>query len=92
MIVVGSKEEAFWTANGLVHSDYDYDADRSERAGYPIYYSTILHDEWISDLGDRLEVNLSGGKTINIWIDERDALVRSGFRKNENGIWIFEMA
>ena len=87
-IEVESKDQAFRTANGLVHSDYDYDASRSERAGYPIYYSTILHDEWISDLGDRLEVNLSGGKTINIWIDERDALEKSGFRKTDLGIWV----
>lgn len=87
-IEVGSKDQAFRTANGLVHSDYEYDADRSERAGYPIYYSTILPDEWISDLGDRLEVNLSGGKTINIWIDAREKLEKSGFRKTDLGIWV----
>ena len=25
---------------------------------------------WISDLGDRLEINLENGETVNIWIDE----------------------
>lgn len=88
MIVVGSKQEAFWAANGLVHSDYDYDVNLSGRAGYPIYSSTTIPDEWISDLGVRLEINLSGGKTINIWIDEGDALVKSGFRKTDLGIWV----
>ena len=48
---------------------YEHDASRSERAGYPIYYSTAADvNAWISDLGNRLEVNLPDGKSVNIWI------------------------
>lgn len=48
---------------------YEHDASRSERAGYPIYYSTASDvNAWISDLGNRLEVNLPDGKSVNIWI------------------------
>ncbi len=44
-------------------------AAASERAGYPIYYSTASDvNAWISDLGNRLEVNLPDGKSVNIWI------------------------
>ena len=48
---------------------YEHDASRSERAGYPIYYSTAADvNAWISDLGNRLEVNLPDGKSVDIWI------------------------
>lgn len=44
---------------------------KSLRAGYDIYESTAEGVfAWISDLQDRLEVNLDNGKTVTIWIDE----------------------
>lgn len=45
------------------------DANDSERAGYDIW-RTYQHGHWLSDLGDRLEMNFDDGETVNIWIDE----------------------
>lgn len=67
-----SKAQAWEIANEIFPTDYIKDDAQSERAGYGIYYSTAaagVH-AWISDLEDRLEVNLPSGKTVNIWIDE----------------------
>ena len=68
---VRSKNEAWNKANVIFPTDYIKDEVRSKKAGYDIYYSTVqsVH-AWISDLGDRLEVNLETGETINIWIEE----------------------
>ena len=59
-----------WTEAGKIFpTDYEYSAKRRERTGYPIYYSTAAGmNAWISDLGNRLEVNLPDGKSVNIWI------------------------
>ena len=59
-----------WTEAGKIFpTDYEYSAKRRERTGYPIYYSTAAGmNAWISDLGNRLEVNLPDGKIVNIWI------------------------
>ena len=66
---VTSIKDAWAEANKIFPTDYEHDAGRSERAGYPIYYSTAAGvNAWISDLGNRLEVNLPDGKSVNIWI------------------------
>ena len=68
---VKSKQKAWRKADVLFSTDYMKDDIRSNRAGYDIYYSTAAGvDAWISDLGDRLEVNMENGKTVNIWIDD----------------------
>ena len=68
---VKSKQEAWIKAGIIFPTDYIKDDIRSTRAGYDIYYSTAAGVvAWISDLGDRLEVNLENGETVNIWIDE----------------------
>lgn len=68
---VRSKKEAWNKADVIFPTDYIKDEVRSERAGYDIYYSTAKSvNAWISDLGNRLEVNLETGETINIWIEE----------------------
>ena len=68
---VKSKQEAWRKADIIFSTDYMKDDIRSNRAGYDIYYSTAAGvDAWISDLGDRLEVNMENGETVNIWIDE----------------------
>lgn len=55
----------------LTTSDYMYDAARSQRAGYSVYTSTRKGcDEYVCDLGTRLEVNLEDGRSINIWIEQ----------------------
>ena len=68
---VKSKPEAWRKADIIFPTDYMKDNIRSNRAGYDIYYSTAAGvDAWISDLGDRLEVNMENGETVNIWIDD----------------------
>lgn len=71
---VKSVKEAWSKADVIFPTDYAKDEVKSERAGYPIYYSTAsgVH-AWISDLGNRLEVNLEDGSTVNIWIEEEPA-------------------
>ena len=67
---VNSRKEAWSRADEIFPGDYMIDGNRSERAGYPIYYSTTdgVH-AYICDLGDRLEVNLPSGESVNIWIE-----------------------
>ena len=68
---VKTKEEAWNKADIIFPTDYAKDEVRSSRAGYTVYYSTAEGVvAWISDLGDRLEINLENGETVNIWIDE----------------------
>ncbi len=68
-MTVTSIKDAWTEAGKILPTDYEYSAERSERAGYPIYYSTAAGmNAWISDLGNRLEVNLPDGKSVNIWI------------------------
>jgi len=73
---VRSISEAWNKANEIFPTDYERDGDRSSRAGYPVYSSTADGHwyDYICDLGDRLELNLSNGDTVNIWIkaDEAD--------------------
>ena len=63
--------EAWNKADIIFPTDYIKDDARSARAGYDIYYSTAKDTHaWISDLGNRLEVNLDSGETVNIRIEE----------------------
>lgn len=67
-----NREQAWEIANEIFPTDYIKNEAKSERAGYDIYESTaegVL--AWISDLGDRLELNLDNGTTITIWINEK---------------------
>lgn len=62
--------EAWTIANDIFKTDYMKDDTASANAGYPVYWSTADGvNAWISDLGNRLEVN-QDGKSINIWIEE----------------------
>ena len=70
-MIVSSVQEAWKLANKLFPTDYKKDEERSSRAGYPIYHSTADGvNAWISDLGNRLELNYSNGESENIWIEE----------------------
>ncbi len=70
-MIVSSVKEAWKLANKLFPTDYKKDEERSSRAGYPIYHSTADGvNAWISDLGNRLELNYSNGESENIWIEE----------------------
>lgn len=65
-----SKQEAWEIVNDLFPTDYVLDEQSSERAGYPTYRSTVEFYDYICDLGNRFEINLSTNKTINVWIVE----------------------
>ena len=71
-IEVNSKREAWNMVNAIFPTDYAKDEFSSERAGYPVYRSTAEGHfyDYICDLNDRLEVNLSGGTTVNIWFSQ----------------------
>ena len=65
-------KEAWSKADELMPCDYMYSVERSARAGYDIYYSTAEGvAAYVCDLGDRLEVNLPNGDSVNIWIERR---------------------
>ena len=75
---VKSRKEAWDKADIIFPTDYNKDESRSKKAGYDIFYSTAAGvNAWISDLGDRLEVNLASGETVNIWIDEEPSFSES---------------
>ncbi len=57
-MTVTSIRDAWAEVRKIFPTDYEYSIERSERAGYPIYYSKASGvNAWISDLGNRLEVN-----------------------------------
>lgn len=70
-MTVHSIKEAWQKADEIFPTDYSKDDYLSERSGYSVYVSTAegFQNCWISDLGDRLEVNING-TTTNIWIEE----------------------
>lgn len=64
-------QQAWLEAHKLIDKDgliKDYEA--TERAGYDIYRDYNEYYNYICILGDRLEVNLANGETINIWIEQ----------------------
>lgn len=68
-MTVTSKRKAWQAADAIMPTDYEKDEARTAGAGYPIYYSTADGvNAYICDLGDRLEVNLPDGSSVNIWI------------------------
>ena len=68
-MTVTSIRDAWAEVRKIFPTDYEYSTERSEQAGYPIYYSKAGGvNAWISDLCNRLEVNLPDGKNVNIWI------------------------
>ena len=82
-MTVTSIRDAWAEVQKIFPTRYEHDASRSERAGYPIYYSTASGvNAWISDLGNRLEVNLPDGKSVNIWIQAPAEATTSNSTKN----------
>ena len=70
-MTVKSKAEAWNIANMIFPTDYTKNEEMSDIAGYGIYVSTA--DEYadchISDLGNRLELNIHSA-SINIFVDD----------------------
>ena len=68
---VSNIKEAWRKADIIFPTDYLLDSERTKKAGYDIYWSTLDGcTAWISDLGNRLELNLPNGKTVNIYVIE----------------------
>ena len=70
---VNSVSAAWAKVNEVFPTDYNEDENSSARADYPVFRSSVEYYNYICDLGDRLEVNLESGETVNIWIDESEA-------------------
>ena len=69
---VTNRQEAWNKADEIFPTDYIKNERYSVEAGYDIYTSTADGvNAWISDLGNRLEINLATGETVNIWIEEQ---------------------
>lgn len=86
-MIVKTKKEAWQKADELFPTDYVKDDAASERAGYPIYVSTLGgSDDRICDLNSRLEVTIGNGHT-NIWIDEQPEQVHMS-RHLYTSIWM----
>lgn len=71
MITAKNSFEAWEMVDEIFPADYEKDEVSSNTAGYAVYRSRINYYDYICDLGDRLEVNLSNGKTVNIWIKNK---------------------
>lgn len=68
-IVVNSMEEAWKWARLSLPGTFTKDPVKSERAGYPVYTTSDPEESaWISDLGDRLEINSESSPSVNIWV------------------------
>ena len=67
---VCSVSEAWQVAGSYFPGDYEKDDRASACAGYPIYRSPSDWALYVCDLCTRLEVNLSNGDTVDIWIDD----------------------
>lgn len=61
-IEVSSALAAWTMANTIFPGDFQKDTMSSERAGYPVYRSTVEYYNYICDLSNRLEINLKDGK------------------------------
>lgn len=77
-----NREEAWRKADRMFPTDYQKDDIGSEKAGYPIYTSTLEGNmSWISDLGNRLELNIENEdgdvESVNIWINEEPEIVEN---------------
>lgn len=87
-MTVTSIRDAWAEAQKIFPTDYEHDAIRSERAGYPIYYSTANGvNAWVSDLGNRLEVNLQDGKSVKIWIQAPAEGATSDSTEDTEDVW-----
>lgn len=71
---VKNLQQAWNEANRLIAYDYLKDNEASKKAGYTIYRSMKNHYDYICDLGDRLEINLANGQTVNIWIEQPNTI------------------
>ena len=59
------------------NTEWKFDKESSERAGYKIYRDTNEFYNYICMLNDRVEVNLKeGNQTINLWLEKEELDVK----------------
>lgn len=73
-IIVKNEREAWKLAAEIFGCSYELDKEASKRAGYAIYRGNTDVDCWISDLSNRIELNMADGSTICIWIEPEERL------------------
>lgn len=66
---VKNYQQAWEIVFKIMPGNYEKNSCASARAGYDIYISDDDAGNWVSDLGDRLEVNFNDGRTVNVWIE-----------------------
>lgn len=67
-MTVNTEYQAWKAVNAFFPTEYKKDEEASARAGYTIYRSVVNYYDYFCMLGDRIEVNFSNGKTVNVWI------------------------
>lgn len=65
---VTTKAAAWRAVNDIFPGPYGLDAARTNGAGYDIFSADPDPRVYVCDLGDRLEVNLADGRSVNVWI------------------------
>lgn len=82
---VKSKEEAWRVAKNIFPTDFKLDNMATANAGYDIYYSTVEgNDEWISDLGTSLELNMKRGSLRIFIVEDKPAYMKVTVRSLTN--------
>lgn len=82
---VKSKEEAWRVARNIFPTDFKLDNMATANAGYDIYYSTVEgNDEWISDLGTSLELNMKRGSLRIFIVEDKPAYMKVTVRSLTN--------
>lgn len=73
MIKCTNHEEALQIAFRLFPYNTSLDHERSDRAGYPIYYAKDIENAYICDLNSRIEINYPDGRTEHVHVEfEKD--------------------
>ena len=86
-MTVNSIKEAWEKVNEIFPTDYTENTVKTRNAGYPIFDSNLGDKNgYICDLGNRLEVNLADGTTINIWIDTAEEKVKRIVKEHNDKI------
>lgn len=89
-MTVNSIKEAWEMVNEIFPTDYTENTIKTKNAGYPVFDSNLGDENgYICDLGNRLEVNLADGTTVNIWIETAQEKVKRIVKEHNEKIDYF---
>ena len=89
-MTVNSIKEAWEMVNEIFPTDYTENTIKTKNAGYPVFDSNLGDENgYICDLGNRLEVNLADGTTVNIWIETAQEKVKRSVKEHNEKIDYF---